>query len=150
MWPPELVTLYRAEYAPMVRLAYGMLGRRSEAEEVVQEAIVHLRDHWTDADRPSAYLRRSVVNGCISVLRRRSVADRHAYDPPPSDAPDRLVELRDVLLRLPERQRAAIVLRHLAGLHDEEIAATLGVRRSTVRTLVARGLATMHEEINDG
>ncbi len=91
-----------------------------------------------------------MVNGCIAVLRRRDVADRLAPDPPPDDAPDRLVELRDVLMQLPDRQRAAIVMRHLAGMDDPEIADALGVRRSTVRSLVARGLAAMHKELDDG
>ena len=46
MWPPELVALYRQQYAPLVRLAYGMLGRRTEAEAVVQDAVLRLRDWW--------------------------------------------------------------------------------------------------------
>ncbi|MFZ4718157.1 MAG: sigma-70 family RNA polymerase sigma factor [Ilumatobacteraceae bacterium] len=147
MWPSELVELYRAEYAPMVRVAYGILGRRTEAEEVVQDAVLHLRARWDRLDNPTAYLRRSVVNGCISVVRRRGVAERAPVDAPPDGVPDRMVELRDVLLRLPEQQRAAIVLRHVAAMPDEEIAAALGVRRATVRSLVARGLHRLHEEI---
>lgn len=150
MWPPDLVDLYRAEYAPLVRFAYGMLGRRAEAEEVVQDAVLHLRDHWDTARNPAAYLRRSVANGCISALRRRGTAERFAADPPPPDAPDRLVELRDLLLQLPDRQRAAIVMRHLGGMDDVDIAHTLGVRRATVRSLVARGLASMQKELGDG
>jgi len=150
MWSPELVALYRQQYAPLVRLAYGMLGRRTEAEEVVQDAVLRLRDRWDQLDNPAAYLQRSVVNGCISIIRRRGVAERVPADPPPADVPDRLVELRDVLLRLPERQRAAIVLRHVAGLDDVEIAEVLGLRRSTVRSLVARGLAAMQKEISNG
>jgi RNA polymerase sigma factor (sigma-70 family) len=149
MWPTELVELYRREYPSLVRLAYGMLGRRAEAEEVVQDAVVHLRDHWSAAQNPGGYLRRSVVNGCIAVLRRRDVAERLAPDPPPADAPNRLVELRDVMLQLPDRQRAAIVMRHLAGMDDADIADALGVRRATVRSLVARGLAAMHRELDD-
>lgn len=150
MWPPELVALYRREYPALVRFAYGLLGRRAEAEEVVQDAVVHLREHWVDARNPAAYLQRSVANGCVNVLRRRSVAERFVPDAPPTHAPDRLIELRDVLLRLPERQRAAIVMRHLGGMDDADIAAVLGVRRATVRSLVARGLASMHKEIEHG
>lgn len=146
-WPDDLVALYRREYAPLVRLAYTMIGSRSEAEEVVQDAVLRLRDRFHQLASPGAYLRRSVVNGCIGVVRHRQVVDRNPVDPPPDDVPDRLVELRDVLLTLPVQQRAAIVLRHVAGLPDEEIAEALGVRRATVRSLVARGLARLQEEI---
>ena len=50
--------------------------------------------------------------------------------------------------RLPSKQRTAIVLRYVADLPDDEIAAVLGCRRSTVRSLVARGLATIRSEVN--
>ena len=58
-----------------------------------------------------------------------------------------LVELRDALIALPIRQRSAIVLRYLCDLPEEEIAAILKCRRSTVRTLVRRGLAELREVI---
>jgi RNA polymerase sigma factor (sigma-70 family) len=58
-----------------------------------------------------------------------------------------LVELRDALMALPLRQRSAIVLRYLCDLPEEEIAANLKCRRSTVRTLVRRGLAELREVI---
>ena len=149
MWPPELVALYEREHVAMVRLAFTMLGSSAEAEEVVHDAVIRLRQHWTAVREPGAYLRRSVVNGCVGVMRRRSTAERLPPDPPPSDAPQRLVELRDVLLRLPAQQRAAIVLRHLAGMDDVDIAVAIGVRRATVRSLVARGLTRMQKELDD-
>jgi RNA polymerase sigma factor (sigma-70 family) len=149
MWPPELIALYEREHVAMVRLAFTMLGSSADAEEVVHDAVLRLREHWPTVREPGAYLRRSVVNGCVGVMRRRATAERFEPDPPPVDAPPRLVELRDVLLGLPDRQRAAIVLRHLAGLDDVDIAAALGVRRATVRSLVARGLARMQKELDD-
>ena len=148
-WPEELVVLYRLSYRPLVQQAYLLLGSRAEAEEVVQDAVVGLQRRWSTVREPGAYLRRSVVNGAFGRLRRRQVAERTAasVDPAPPDAPAPLVELRDVLLRLPERQRAALVLRHVADLPDSEIAAILGCRRATVRSLVARGLAALRLEV---
>ena len=52
-----------------------------------------------------------------------------------------------MVLALPWKQRTAIVLRYVADLPDDEIAAVLGCRRSTVRSLVARGLATIRSEV---
>jgi|GEM_PF-3125242 len=54
-----------------------------------------------------------------------------------------LIELRNALTGLPSRQRSAIVVHYLCDLPDEEIAAYLKCRRSTVRTLVQRGLAEL-------
>lgn len=146
VWPNELVDLYQQTYRGHVQLAYAMVGSREEAEEIVQDAVVALAERWRRVDRPGPYLRRSVVNGAIGLLRHRGVVMRHRIDPPPPGEPAHLVELRDCLLRLPERQRAAVVLRYVAGLDDEGIADALGCRRATVRSLVSRGLTTLRSE----
>ena len=62
-----------------------------------------------------------------------------------SDSPG---ELWDVLDRLTQRQRTALVLRYYLDLPEEEIAAVLRCRPSTVRSLVLRGLARLREELS--
>lgn len=52
-----------------------------------------------------------------------------------------------MLLQLPMRQRAAIVGRYFGGWDDATIAAAIGVRPATVRSLVHRGLAALRTEI---
>ena len=52
-------------------------------------------------------------------------------------------EVWDALHTLPERQRAVLVLRYYLGVSDHEIAALLGCREATVRSLARRGLAAM-------
>jgi RNA polymerase sigma factor (sigma-70 family) len=149
-WPEDFVVLYRSSYRPMVRVAYLMLGSRAEAEEAVQDAMLAVHRRWGEVADPGSYLRRAVVNRAIGILRRRSVADRHVPDPPPPEEPAHLVELRDLLLALPERQRAAIVLRFVEDAPDRAIAVTLRCREATVRSLVARGLKTLREEVRHG
>ena len=61
--------------------------------------------------------------------------------------PSHLVELADALAALPERQRAAIVLRYYVDLPEAEIAELLGCRPTTVRSLVARGMVALREVI---
>lgn len=146
-WPDELVDLYQATYRRHVQLAFVMVGSRDEAEELVQDAVFELARAWPGVESPPAYLRRSVVNRAIGLLRRRAVEHRHRVDPPPPSAPRYLVELRDVLLGLPERQRAAIALRYLEGLDDAEIARALGCKRATVRSLIFRALRTLRSEV---
>ena len=140
------VTLYRERYAPMVRLAYLLTGIQAIAEELVQDAFVSVHGAWARAESPSAYLRTAVVNACRSWGRRRSLELLRKPAPP---EPATLVadELWDVLLTLPPRQRAAIVLRFYEDLPDEEIAVLLGCKVGTVRTAVFRGLEKLRVEV---
>ncbi len=146
-WPRAHTDLYLAEYANFVRLAYAMVGSRDRAEEVVQDSFVELGQRWDEIDTHAAYLRRTVVNRSIALLRRRDVENRHRLDVPPAGQPAHLIELRDAILALPQRQRAAIVLRYVADLDDADIAETLGCRAGTVRSLISRGLTALRKEV---
>ncbi|MEO6121219.1 MAG: SigE family RNA polymerase sigma factor [Acidimicrobiales bacterium] len=145
-WAGPLVELYRERYQPMVRLAYLLTGDRTAAEELVQDAFVSVHRSWPRVTSPPAYLRTSVVNACRSWGRRRTL---EAVRRPQPAEPAFLVadELWDALGRLPERQRAAIVLRFYEDLPDADIAAALGCRPGTVRTAIHRGLAALRTEV---
>jgi RNA polymerase sigma-70 factor (sigma-E family) len=140
------VALYKERYDPMVRLAYLLTGQQAIAEELVQDAFVSVHRSWERATNPPAYLRTAVVNACRSWGRRQTL--ERLRKPAPPD-PSTLVadEMWDVLLTLPPRQRAAIVLRFYEDLPDEEIAALLGCKVPTVRTAVFRGLEKLRKEI---
>ncbi len=146
-WPPELHVLYNASRESYVRMASVLLGRRVEAEEVVQEAFVAAARHAHGVENLPAYVRRTVINGAYGVLRRRQLGDRTTVDPPPPQAPDHLIEFRDVLLKLPWNQRAVIVLRFLEGLSVRETAEIIGCRESTVRSHSRRGLKSLRKDL---
>ena len=133
----------------MVRLATLMVGSRAIAEEVVQDAFASVSERWNGLERPGAYLRTTVVNGCSQTLRRRSVEDRHRPDTLEitGEIPERLIELRGALDRLTDRQRIVMVLRYFVDMPDEEIAQMLDVRPSTVRSLAHRALAVLRKEL---
>lgn len=139
---------YREWFAPMSRLAFLLVGDRHVAEEVAQDAFAKVLQRWDTLDEPAAYLRTSVVNRSRDVHRRKRltgrlalVARRDRVD----EAPD---PLWDALARLPSTQRAAIVLRFYEDLPVRDVAALLGVREGTVKSLVHRGLARLREEIH--
>jgi RNA polymerase sigma-70 factor (sigma-E family) len=142
----EFEALYRERWAPMVRLAYLLTGSQAVAEDLVQDAFVSVHRSWERATSPKAYLRAAVVNACRSWGRRRTLELLRRPAPPD---PSTLVadELWDVLLTLPSRQRAAIVLRFYEDLPDEEIAALLGCKVATVRTSVFRGLEKLRGQV---
>lgn len=137
-----------AEYPAMVRLAVLLVDDLATAEEVTQDAFVQLHRRWgTPAvDNPHGYLRRSVANGGRDVQRRRGVRRRARLEVPESTEPA-YRELDDALARLPQRERTALVLRYFDDLHETDIADVLGVRPSTVRTLVRRGLTQLRREV---
>lgn len=135
----------------MVRLGTLLVGSVAIAEEIVQEAFIAVRARWEDVDRPGAYLRTTVVNGCSAVLRRRSLEDRvQSARPEPVDAvlPTQLIELRDALERLSDRQRIVMVLRYFVDVSDREIARTMEIRPSTVRSLRRRALVVLRKELS--
>ena len=53
------------------------------------------------------------------------------------------------LARLPSRRREVLVLRYYAGLSEAEIAATLGISTSTVKSTAARGLAALARALKE-
>jgi RNA polymerase sigma factor (sigma-70 family) len=141
-------------------LAVRMLGDRTEAEDVTQEAMLRLwqiADRWTDhGAQPGTWLYRVANNLCIDRLRRR----RHVYTdrvPEMADdrpgaletmaARDRKQALEAALASLPERQRAAIVLRHLEERTNPEIAAILDTTVEAVESLLARGRRALADRL---
>ena len=145
----DLESLFVVERVPMVRLATLMVGSRAIAEEVVQDAFATVSERWDGLDRPGAYLRTVVVNGCAQTLRRRSVENRHrpVRLEDSDEIPIRIIELRSALDRLNDRQRMVVVLRYFADVPDDEIARALGVKPSTVRSLAHRALAVLRRDL---
>ncbi|MBD3766243.1 MAG: RNA polymerase sigma factor [Rhodobacterales bacterium] len=133
--------------------AVRMLGDRAEAEDVAQEAMLRLwraAPGWRAGEaRPTTWLYRVVANLCTDRLRRRRPAPALDEVPEPADpapgalsgliADDRARALQAALADLPERQRQAVVLRHLEGLGNPEIAGIMDIGVEAVESLLARG-----------
>lgn len=160
----ELLARYAAGDAAAARLltarlapralahATRVLGDRAEAEDVTQEAMLRLwkqAAHW-DAGRAQAatWLYRVVANLCSDRLRKGRPEPLDDLDMPADRAPGVLAQMQDgarhdalqaALMRLPERQRQAVVLRHIEGLANGEIAEILGVGTEAIESLTARG-----------
>lgn len=142
------------------RTARLLTGDEHRAEELVQQALVKTYLAWprARATDPEAYARRVLANQRIDTWRKHrrevlvdpvEVTDRGpsgAADPVADDAADRDEVVR-ALLRLTPRQRRVVVLRHLVGLSDAEVAADLGVSVGTVKSTASRGLAQLRAEL---
>ena len=138
--------LFRAEYVGMVRLAYTLVGSNEEAEELVQDSFAEVHRRFDEIRKPGAYLRRTVISRCRSLLRRRRVMQSHPPEAP-EDLPGSAGDLWDVLNTLPEDQRLAVVLRYYGRYRASEIAQIMGIPGATVRSHIKRGLAALRKEL---
>lgn len=130
---------YERELPRLVSVAMSMTGRRDEAADVAQEALLRAYVSWTKVsvmDRPEAWVRRVAVNLSIDAYRRqrreRTLRDRLEQTAIPFTAEPSIDAFWSTVRGLPARQRAAIVLRYAADLSVDEIAETLSVRSGTV------------------
>jgi len=135
------------------RQAYRMLRDQAEAEDVTQEAMLRLwkiAPEWRqDEAKVTTWLYRIVANLCTDRLRKRRPNDSLDQVAEPEDGADSVDEsmqkksrsdaLSDALDQLPERQKQAVVLRHLDELSNPEIARIMDVGVGAVENLIARG-----------
>lgn len=152
----RLESLYERHAPDAIRAAYLLTGDRALAEDLVQDAFVRLATRFVDLREPdafAAYLRKTVVNLARmhfrSSTRRRRREEHAARDDAATrehavDARDEIVR---ALARIPERQRAALVLRYYLDLTESETADALGCRIGTVKSLTSRGLAALRTHV---
>jgi RNA polymerase sigma-70 factor (ECF subfamily) len=147
--------LMRANEKQVLGTALRMLGNLADAQDAAQEAFLRLYkslNRLPDVQGIKPWLYRVTVNVCNDMHRARR---RRGWEPlsgpePASSQPDpelawahqergRLVEM--ALKTLPEKERAAVVLRDMQGLSTREVAGILGSSEVTVRSQisVARG-----------
>ncbi len=153
---PEAARLLTSRLTPRV-LGYAtrLLSDRAEAEDVTQEAMLRLwkvaPDWRTGEAQVSTWLYRVVTNLCTDLRRARGRRPGVGLDDAPELASagasavatmieaDRMAALNSALASLPERQRQAVVLRHIEGLSNPEIGAIMDLGVEAVESLTARG-----------
>ncbi len=143
--------------------AYRVLGDGAEAEDVAQEALMRLwkiaPDWRTGEAKVSTWLYRVVANLCTDRLRKRrgGVALEDIAEPAdPSESAEAKLQrgaredaLQAALDALPERQRQAVVLRHIDGLANPEIATILDIGVEAVESLTARGKRALAKRLGE-
>jgi len=142
--------------------AARVLGDRAEAEDVAQDAMMRLwriAPDWRMGEaRVTTWLYRVVANLCTDRLRKRMTTPlddvAEPADPAPSAATQmqqsaRVDALQAALQILPDRQRQAVVLRHIEGMANPEIAAILEVGVEAVESLTARGKRALTAALAD-
>ncbi len=145
--PSDADAAYAELYGPLVGLATLLTGSRATAEEVVQDAFTAALARWASIRDPERYLKQSVVNRVRSLGRRETRARLLPRRREQVTGEPELDETWRLLRRLPDRQRAVLVLRVYLDLPDREIAELLGCEESTVRSSAHRALESLRRSL---
>ena len=142
----------------LMAIAVALSGSRADAEDLLQAALERLLRNWPGVTIDTeAYLRRTLYNLAADGWRRRGAWRRkipllraeHAAGLAARGDGTAAVDLRDQLVRLliqlPPRQRAVIVLRYWEQLSETEAAEVLGCSEGTVKSAASRGLRRLRD-----
>jgi RNA polymerase sigma-70 factor (sigma-E family) len=152
----SLEELYERHVGRAISLARLLTGDPHLAEDVAHDAFVRVAGRFGVLRDPASfetYLQRTVVNLCRARFRRLRVERaflRHGVPSPvaPSPySPEDRDEIWSAILRLPYRQRAAVVLRYYEDLSEERVGDTLHCSTRAVNALVSRAMASLRAQL---
>jgi RNA polymerase sigma-70 factor, ECF subfamily len=141
---------YKANYGRVTALVAAVLGNRSEADDITQEAFARALARWprlAGYEVPEAWVRRVAMRLAIDSSRRlrralrtmpRLRAAASPAEPEPGDALP-FTALGQALSRVPLREREVLVLHYVADLTVQQIADERGIPPGTVKARLAAG-----------
>ncbi|WP_328888162.1 SigE family RNA polymerase sigma factor [Streptomyces sp. NBC_00316] len=155
---PSFSSFVRARGPVLLRTARSLTANPSDAEDLLQTALAKTYVAWERIEDHRAldgYVRRALLNTRTSQWRKRKVDEFTCDELPEQEAapaPDPAEQqvLRDAMwravLKLPDRQRAMVVLRYYEDLSEAQTAEVLGVSIGTVKSAVSRALGKLRED----
>ncbi|MBC8127862.1 MAG: RNA polymerase sigma factor [Gloeobacteraceae cyanobacterium ES-bin-144] len=134
--------VFETEESPLLRYAYGLIGQRETAQDLVQEAFLKLHAHWDDVTNPRAWLFRAIRNLALNHLRdhKRETSIESSDDfQSESDDPDQalgkletLGTLQLLVSELDPSDRQLISLKYHENLKYDQISERTGLSVSNV------------------
>ncbi|MCL2091998.1 MAG: SigE family RNA polymerase sigma factor [Micrococcales bacterium] len=149
----EFTTFMSTALPTLTRAAWYLCGDVHQASDLVQHALLRTYVAWPRSSRaPLAYARKVMANKQVDSwhARRREVlvSPQDLPEPTTGDTSTVLAErdrLERALRRLGARQRRIVVLRHVRGLSEKEVAELLGISVGTVKSTTSRGLERLRD-----
>ena len=153
----RLIELATREFPRLVGVAGLSCGSHAVAEEIAQEALLRLCQHWRRVaamERPEAWLYRVTLNLAIragakqrrqQVTERRWAMTRSVVVPPVDPADGTLIA---AVGALPRRQQQAVICRHFLDLSTDDAADVLGCAPGTVRALTSQAMANLRQALD--
>lgn len=153
--PDALASLYHAHAARLLRVAYHLLGSRSDAEDVVHDVFVGLPEalgRYQEQGKFGAWIRQLAVRTALGRMRRhrREVSVELLTDHPAAKKPEPVSDwLERGIGSLPENLRAVFVLKEIEGYSHAEISDLLGIRRGTSEVRYHRAIRRLRESLKE-
>ena len=143
---------FRALYCAAYRVGYRILGDRTEAEDIAQEALARAYLAWRRiSGNADPWVTRVAANLAIDKYRRIAKAPRQqAIDATQDLYLAERLDLVRALRALPRRQREVVMLRYVADQSEETVARALGCSVGSVKTHASRGLAALRTRFQAG
>lgn len=153
----QLAALYARHASDAARLAYLLTGDRDVAQDIAHEAFVRLGGHilgLKEPEKAAGYLFRIVANLSRghgrSLTKDRSLRERIG---PPKDSEQPDLTERDALwralMKLSQRQRTALYLRHYLDLSEAHAADVLGLSVSAMKSLTNRASESCRKHLSE-
>ncbi len=152
--------LYKQYSKAMYNIASRFLNNKMDAEDILQESFVtaFMRlGELQNKDAFGSWLKRIVINNCISLQRKRRIQFEEIDEQRHGEAPkmeEGMPEVDPALVHqaikeLPAKGRTVLVLRALEGYSHKEIAETLGITVSTSKTQYSRALSLLNGKLKE-
>jgi len=159
--PKALKTLMDRHLSRIHGLAWHMSGDRNLAEDISQETFLRFWQtvpNWDPSGKATmlTWLRRVATRICIDEKRRKTPIFTDKLPEQVDDATGPYLELvrdetamtvQEAILRLPERQRAALILSFYQHVSQAEGAATLGIKEKAYESLLSRAKTKLKREL---
>ncbi len=128
----SLEEVFSDEESPLLRYAFGLLGRRELAEEVVQDAFLKLHEHWDEVEIPRAWLFRCVRNFSFNILRKskretldEAAGEQESMGERPDEELGKMEAVGMIQMLVSEmegRDQTMVRMKYFQGLKYQEIA----------------------------
>ena len=150
--------LYKQYSKAMYNIASRFLNNKMDAEDILQESFItafNRLGELKNRDAFGSWLKRIVINKCISQQRRRKFEFEDIDDYKFEDGSELDESMPDIdpalvhtaIKELPDKGRAVLVLRALEGYKHQEIAEILNISVSTSKTQYSRSLALLNRKL---
>jgi RNA polymerase sigma-70 factor (ECF subfamily) len=148
----EVRAVFEAEYARLSAWCAALAGSQELGEELAAEAFSRLLANWSRVEKPRAFLYTVASNALNDVWRRQARRRRllrllavssSDVEPGPDNS------IRDLIARLPERQRIAVLLHYYAQLPLREVAHQMDRPEGSVRRWIAEARAALRVQIEE-
>jgi RNA polymerase sigma-70 factor (ECF subfamily) len=153
---PAFAEAVEQNKAMVFSIGWHFFRDRALAEELAQDVFLRLFRSWhcmESREHIECWLRKTMTHRCIDEIRHRKTQPQISLED--AEEPGTLERLQDPLLAgylermvasLPEKQRILVILRYQEGLEPEEISKLLGMRPSTVRTILGRAISLLRSK----